>query len=231
MSFAQSADNLTPDSDSLIDVNYVYLYTRGIVKAESIVYEDNFLISDYFLVDGKKFKLNEVKFYQTEAGFFGNVKDVGFQSGFAERTQSGDINLFELEVQHSSAPMMNANGVMTGGYGGTSIIDYYNKGFGNLKRANYENLSVDLNDKPEAKLYLDEYNKIRMTQNGFYIAGGAFMIGAFAAFLNQPDPQNFDMNRTFLFAGLGAASGFTAYIIGMNKKIKLEEAIRAYNGF
>lgn len=63
--------------------------------------------------------------------------------------------------------------MMTGGYGGTKIIDYYNKGFGDLKKATYENLRTDLSDKPEAQLYLDKYNKMRKTQNILYATSGA----------------------------------------------------------
>jgi hypothetical protein len=173
-----------------------------------------------------------VKFYKNEDGLFGNVSGE-LQSGFAKRKQAGDINLFELKVQTHSAPMMSANGMMTGGYGGTKIIDFYNKGFGDLKRANYENLKIDLSDKPETKLYLDKYNKTRMIQNGFYVGCGALLVGSFVAFYNEAEsnPKNFDPSSTFLFAGLGVASGFTAYIIGLEKKNKLKEAIHVYNGF
>ncbi len=232
MSSAQSTWELTPNSESLINTNYVYLYTQNIVKAESILYENKVFKKDYFLVDGERYELGQIKFYQNEDGFFGKVND-GYQSGYAEKTQGGEINLFELSVQTSSAPMMDANGMMTGGYGGTKIIDYYNKGFGNLKRATYYNLKMDLSDKPEAQLYLDKYNKSRMVQNGLYVTCGALLVGSLVTFFNQAEanPKDFNPSSTFLVAGLGAASGLAAYIIGMEKKEKLKEAVNAYNGF
>lgn len=232
VSAAQSTWELTPNSESLIGVNYVYLNTRSIVKAEYVIYESKIFKKDYFLVDGERYELGQVKFYQNEDGFFGQVSD-GFQSGFAERRQIGEINLFELRVQTHSAPMMTANGTMTGGYGGTKIIDYYNKGFGELRRATYDNLKTDLSDKPEAQLYLNKYNKTRMIQNGFYVGCGAFLVGSLVAFYNEAEsnPQNFDTSSTFVFAGLGIASGFTAFIIGLEKKNKLKEAVAAYNQF
>lgn len=232
ISFAQPADKLTPNSDSLRNINYLYLYTGNIVTGKYVSYEDRVFKKNHFLVDDKRFELGEVKFYQNERGFFGNVSGLGFQSGYAERTQSGDINLFELEVR-TTTPMMGANGMMTGGMMNTSIIDYYNKGFGSLKRANYENLKTDLTDKPEAKLYLDKYNKIRMTQNGFYVAGGALLAGALVAFYNesQSNPQNFNPSNALVFGVLGGGTLLTAYVIGLNKKDKLQEAIAAYNRF
>jgi hypothetical protein len=172
ISFAQPTEGLTPNSESLIDVNYVYLNTRSIIKAEYVLYESKIFKKDYFLVDGERYELGQVKFYQNEDVFFASVNQ-GFQTGFAKKTAAGEINLFELKVQTQSAPTMGANGMMTGGYGGTKIIDYYNKGFGDLKKATYENLRTDLSDKPEAQLYLDKYNKMRKTQNILYATSGA----------------------------------------------------------
>lgn len=230
VSFAQVEGALSPNSDSLSEVDYVYLYTKRIIKGDYVSYENKVFKRNYILVDDERFELNQVKFYQNESGFFANVQGIGMQSGFAEKVQSGEVNLFELEVK-TSTPMMNSNGMMTGGMMNTSIIDYYNKGFGNLKRATYGNLKVDLSDKPEAKLHLDKYNRIRMTQNGFYIAGGALLVGSVVAFFNQPDPQNFDVTNTLLMAGAASATGFTAYLIGLEKKSKLKSAITAYNRF
>jgi hypothetical protein len=69
ISFAQPTEGLTPNSESLIDVNYVYLNTRSIIKAEYVLYESKIFKKDHFLVDGERYELGQVKFYQNEDVF------------------------------------------------------------------------------------------------------------------------------------------------------------------
>jgi hypothetical protein len=214
-----------PNSEALQDAFYVYLYNGSLIQGNEVLYFDKFIGKDYMSVDGQKIELNQVKFYKNQYGFYANPKGYIWTNEFMPRISAGRINLFELE-RINNAPTYNAITGFSQNYS-KRIDTYYNVGFGNLKKATYDNLQFDLKDSPEAMLYLDNYKKSTNVQIGLYVAGGAMVVGGLLAFVNNPQSNT----APILLMGGGAVTGWVAYFIGLDKPRHLKDAVDAYNRF
>ena len=150
--------------------NFIYTYSDSLVFGKTIEYKQAFLGSSYFLVDSKKIQSDLVKFYKNESGFYANSKTINFSgtSSFSKRIRKGNINLFEkVTTSYHPGHFNSATGMFAGGMANSSIKNYYNKGFDDLKKANFQNLSLDLADNPASMFYLDKFKKYEISRS-FY---------------------------------------------------------------
>lgn len=219
--------------------NFIYSFSDSVIYGRIIEYKTPFLGSSHFLVDSKKIQPDLVKFYRNETGFYANTKTVNFSgtSSFTERIRKGKINLYEKETTTYSPGHFNSTtGMYSGGMITKNIKNYYNKGFGDLKKANYQNLNLDLSDNPASMIYLNKYKSVRDAQTVLYIVGGATLIGGFATLINKI--QNTDSNDSepepnvtgsLVAVGIGAGCFWVSYFMSFSKPKHLRNAIDAYN--
>ena len=106
-----------------------------------------------------------MKLFQNEYGFFANPRPMLLTKEFMPCVSQGQINLFELEREYYSSGY-NPNLGFSPSYT-KKINTYYNVGLGNLKLADYDNLSIDLADNLEAMSHLQRFKK--QTISGFSV--------------------------------------------------------------
>jgi len=217
--------------------DFIYTISNQLIYADKVEYVDPFLASSYIMLDSIKYKLNSIKFYNNSDGFFANISlKGGFSSRFAERIEKGRINLYENWVSspgHMAPTGFNGGMMMMGG--GRSKIQYYNKEWGDLKKASYKNLIVDLADNEESMLFLKKYKIKRTTANIFYIVGGAIALTSIynlyqgtKQYSTHPytDKQR-KRTESIIFVGLGTVMVGSIITFGSGNNIK--KAIEAYN--
>lgn len=236
-------------ADSIENANkyFVFTYTGEFIAGNSVVYKRPIFGASYITIDTKEITSRSIAFYKNQQGFYANAQAVNGtgKPAFSPRVSKGKINLYERETVSPGAGYSNPT---TGMYmaGGTTkkVEQYYNTGFGELKRANYKNLSSDLADNQVSMKYLNEYHQLSQTQTGFMIAGAALIVGGFATLIHKentagenpppyssenPRAKEVDIsgNLAAIFLGVGCTT--VSYFISLSKPAKLRSALDAYN--
>jgi hypothetical protein len=215
---------------------YVYFFTDSVIYG-NVDYKKPFFGPAYLKVDSLKIQLDKVKFYKNQTGFFANSKNINFSgtSSFSERIRKGRINLFEKENINYSPGQFSSTGMYMGGSTTKTILNYYNKGFGELKKADYKNLSIELADNPESLIYLNKFKSVQKTQNVLYAVGGALFVAGFATLVNKTYDVDYDtepspnVTSNLVAIGLGAGCFLVSYTISFSKPEYLRDAVDAYN--
>lgn len=220
-----------------VDETKDYIYTKfdEIKYANKVTYKKPFLGSGHFLVDSIKYKMNDVKFYKNMTGFHANTFFYPGLSGggFAERVSKGKINLFNKEVSGYNPGHMGPNGMMMGGgfYGGT--IQYYNKGFGPLKKAKYRYLVNDLADNQKSMEFLAKYKKRNNTTLSLFIGGAAVAVIGLVGFIKKTDnidpTPNPNTTGNSILMGAGVGTMLVGSFISMSGPDYIQDAIDEYN--
>jgi hypothetical protein len=229
-----------------IDENktYLYKYNGDVIYTNYIEYKTPFLKKNYLKYEDNKINTDEVKFYNTESGFFMNIKGLG--SGFAERIIKGRINFFEqANMVTTSQPMNGGFGMPMGTSTSTVFSYFYNKGIEQPKRATYDNLIVDLADNPKSVVYLNNFKTAKSKRNIWYVVGGIAMVagiltaaektGEYSRGYNHETGRVEDIEKTELkpvnlVIGLaGFATIITTYLKSRKKKDYIRESILIYN--
>lgn len=218
--FLIAQTNLEPYA-ILEEVKYVYLNSDTLITGTTL-YKEQFEGQDYIYLDGKTYNTQRVKFFKNEYGLFANTTGFYTNGLFAQASEIGKLNLFTLNHE-VTIPITNEFGEFQSV---PKNSNYYNIGFGDLKRANYANLVIDLEGNASAMLHLDKYNIVRKRQNILYVLSGVFAVGAVATLAND---SNFSLGLGIGSGIISAASLTTAFAIGLNKKKHLQNAIQAYN--
>jgi hypothetical protein len=115
----------------------------------------------YFLSDSLSFPIPRVKFYQSNGVFRANVAMYEFcenNNCFARRTVKGKVNLYSYRKPNNpsnSTSSPNSVGALllvaalsASSNKVRSFENYYNMGTGDLRKMDYRNLMVDLNENP-----------------------------------------------------------------------------------
>ncbi len=221
--------------EDLNDEYFVYLFNNQIITGNAVTYKNPIFKSSYILVDETEYKSGTVKFYQNEQDFFANTLGITSRNHFVPRIQQGRVNLYEYNETEHNPGFYNANtGMMTGGGSRQKIVYYYNSGFGDLKKATYSNLNVDLQDNPEAMLYLDKYKKTNNLSRGLYVGAGALMligtISIYNKFSNTPQGTDLpSVSRELVLVGAGGVLGWVGYFVSIDKFSHLKTAVYSYN--
>ncbi len=217
---------------------YLYLFSDSLLYGKEIEYKIPFLGPNYFNIDSRRIELDIVKFYQNETGFYANTKSLSFSgiSSFAERLKKGKINLYEKTTKSQAMGHINpSTGMYMGGGGFSKTTYYYNKGFGDLKKANYSNLIIDLSDNAESLLSLNKYKSLRKTEVTFYTIGAALFVGGFISLVNKTKDVDYDtephpnLTGNAIIMGTGFACGIVGVTISFGKTKHLKKAIDKYN--
>ncbi|MFB6343014.1 hypothetical protein ACE1ET_14900 [Saccharicrinis sp. FJH62] len=212
-----------------------------IIKANSnLIYKSVAFGQPYISMDGKKIRMNEIRFFSDGRGLYANVSMMGYSggNGFAKRTSSGKINLYEKTStpgliqtnnyvynngKFSSQPGFGAS------FGGTNHFTYYNIGLGNLKKTKYRSLKFDMSDNEKSMVYINELKNLNSTSTFIYILSGALIVGSFTTLpLATKDINKFPV---FNVVGIGVGMvclGFS-WPIYYKKKEVINKAFEAYN--
>ncbi|WP_316815409.1 hypothetical protein [Pedobacter nyackensis] len=228
--------------------NFLYLYSDSVIYAKKIMLRPDFAGYWQLRADSRRVPTEQVKFFNNEEGFFANTRKLhlGGLSSFSERIIDGRINVFQ-EMTYD--PFFDNRGprYMDRRQSRVDLRMYYNKGYGNLKKVNYNNLKNDMSDHAESMDLLKGYKKSMNTSKIMYTAAAVSVIAGIVSFLaadkkvDSSFPGHFGdrtsgMNTSFsdytpslIMFGLGL--GFTAggYVIQTSGSRHLERAVDAYN--
>jgi len=219
--------------------SFVYLYSGEQINANVVEYRDRFMGGGYFVVGSEQYSADLVKFYKDANGFYANTKklNVTGKSVFSKRIISGRVNLFEQEKMYTTPSYIEVSGAYNPGTSSKTIKNYYNKGFSDLKKANYKNLKIDLADSPESMGYINKYRKYKNVQIVLSIVGGALIATGITSYfiktsdVNRNAPNYKEPNTTpnMLIAVAGGGLVGCSYYLSFPKRSKLKKAIDAYN--
>jgi len=224
--------------------NFIYLYSDSVIYAKDIRLRPDFSGYLQLRADSRKVPTEQVKFFNNEDGFFANTRRLNFGStnSFSERIIEGKINIFQ-QVDYS--PYMYDQRYRRSRYMQTRRQDidvrmYYNKGYGDLKKANYSNLSTAMADNPKAMDMLKSYRKSMTTGKTMYIVAGAALISGLVSFLatdtGDTKITGFGQSTkwpsytpTYILMGAGVGLATAGYLIQTSGNKHLEGAVDAYN--
>lgn len=225
--------------------NYVLEYSGEITHAKKVIYNTAIFKENYISADTVKFDPRNVRFFYNENGFYANTKRLNTFGtiGFTERIIEGNVNLYEKELTYNYNTGFNNVGYGTIGgvvnFGLTteniSNIRYYNIGFRELKRVNYQNLSEDLSDNLESMLHLDTYKKVKKRERLFYIIGTTMIFTGAHFYIKDnrksgsSDRWEKPTKRGLTIALLGFGTNVVNYILGKGKDEHIINAIETYN--
>lgn len=217
------------DSIENINICFIYTYTDEIINGKNISFNKPFLEPSFFLVDSKKYPSDMVKFYKNGSGFYANIKDIktSGSSKFSKRISNGKINLFEYITSIYYPGDNYSSGMVI-----SNINNYYNRGFGELNKANYHNLNIELSDNPESLEYLNKYKFVSNAQTILYITGGVTFIAGFIALFNETtyiEPNDQIVIASMVTIGIGSGCIGIGYAISDKKRKHLRNAIETYN--
>lgn len=216
--------------------NFLYLYSDSVVYAQSIYLERDFRGMPYFRVDGRRVHPEQVRFFNSEEGFYANTSSFGLtgQTMFSERIRKGKINIYEEQFiqwdnYHSYyAPYREPEVAFT--------KNYYNVDLGPLKKATYTNLKSDMANDPESLNLLGRYKTVKKAERNFYLAAGtsiaAGMISFVVAGAKKQTLENHsfpNFGPSFLLLGAGAGFGITGFIKTLKAPRYLKAAVDGYN--
>lgn len=229
---------LTAGAQVRQSTNFIYLFSDSVIYAESVRLRPDFYHSFQIRADSKRFPVAQVKFFSNEDGFFANARKLNFtgSASFSERIITGKINLYQEAIyvpylydrqykQGYSAGLISDVGV--------NAAMFYNKGYGDLKKVNYNNLRLDMADDPESMRLLTTYRKSIKTRNTLYTAAGISVVGTIVTFLAAANAgiDQMGSKMTVSFGFLGAAFGFATggYFVHATGNRHLENAVDHYN--
>ncbi|WP_199136498.1 hypothetical protein [Pedobacter sp. ASV12] len=224
--------------------NYLYLYSDSTIHAQKVRLRPNFLGSWVLSADSRSVPLGQVKFFNNERGFFANTRQLNFfgEASFAERIIEGKINLYQ-QIVYQDIPYDGVD-YRFSGYRREPVSRrmFYNKGFADLKRVNYANLSTDMADNPQSLDLLKSYRKSMTTGTVMYVAAGAAILAGVVTLVSgDPFKQNGstyrgmptykDRNYTpsFVLLGLGTGLSVGGFLIQRSGARNMERAIDNYN--
>jgi hypothetical protein len=199
---------------------FIYLLNDSVVYGKYVDLHNPIFGSSYISIDDVKVKSKRIKFFNGSEGFYANISSADNLNKplFAERIKKGDINLYEYYRETYNAS--------TGSFGGGGSISYskyyFNKGFGDVKKANYENLVGYMSDNELSRRYLTKSKKLKNTQAAMF--GGGLLVALISlSSISNSSNETIPMITT----GLGVVCFYAAFYLPISDNI--EKAIDAYN--
>ena len=225
--------------------NYVHLYSDSTVYAQKIRLRPDFAGSWILRADSRRIPVQQVKFFNSEDGFFANTKKLNFfgESSFAERIIEGKINLFQQVVFDPIEYDREYYRFRDRSRQAVDTRMFYNKGFSDLKKVNYPNLVADMADNSKSLDLLEAYRRSRSTAVVMYVGAGAAFIASAVTLLsgsglkqtgttsfgNMPRYEAKSSTISFLLLGIGSGLSLGGYLIQSNGSRNIERAVEAYN--
>jgi hypothetical protein len=225
--------------------NFIRLYSDSTIYAQKVRLRPDFAGSWTVRADSRKVPINQIKFFNNDDGFFANTRKLNLfnQATFAERIVAGKINLYQ-EVAYSTTPYeMDFYRFRERTPQAVGTRMYYNKGYNDLKRVNYNNLSADMADNARSMDLLASYRKSRRAGTIMYVSAGAAIVASVVTLFSGNDIKRIDHgfgnmpsfegggNKTgsFLLLGLGAGLSVGGYLIQSSGSRNIERAVDTYN--
>jgi len=234
--------------------NFIYLFSDSVIHAENIRVRPDILGYFQLRADSKRFPLAQVKFFSNEDGFFANTRKINFNgdNSFSERMIEGKINLFQQISYEPSVYDREFNHGYRHRSRRSLAVDsrmYYNKGFGDLKKVNYNNLKRDMADDMQSMRMLEIYRKSKKTTTILYVAAGASIAGALIAMVvgglrdvnnvgkgsgfgthnSGVNLKDSNMTPSYILLGVGVGTAIWGYSLDRNSARNLESAFDTYN--
>lgn len=208
-----------------------------------VSFEKPYLGTRHIIADDNKYSLKEVSFYQNVTGLWANTKDVrlSITPEFTQCILRGKINLFETQkISYNSGLNNGYSNPITGMYSHPTHIQpmgnptktfryYYNKGLGELKKANYKNLATDLADNPISMEHFTAYKAKNQAQIGLAIAGTVIAAGCLIGLANNGSHIKSNTPPLVIGALVGGGAIIGSYFIYLSKPKHLHKAIWEYN--
>lgn len=224
--------------------NFIRLYSDSTVYAQKIRLRPDFAGSWTVRADSRKVPLNQIKFFNNDDGFFANTRKLNLfdRASFAERIVAGKINLYQEVAFNTALYKMDFYRFRDRTSQPVGTRMYYNKGYNDLKRVNYDNLSVDMADNSKSMDLLANYRKSRRAGTVMYVSAGAAIIASVVTlfsgndikrtdhgFGNMPSFEGGNKMGSFLLLGLGAGLSVGGYLIQGSGARNIERAVDVYN--
>lgn len=159
----------------------IRLYNGQVKEGEKLKYEYPIMQPAYFDLDGKHFDAEGVAFFRNNHGFFANLAE--FYGERSERyamriKNTGRIQLFEeIDITAYGGLELNTSNPRRLATG--EVWQFYAKDEGVLKKGNYKNLKVDLQDNPNCQTYLKSYKRLTALQIGLATVGAGLVAQQF----------------------------------------------------
>jgi hypothetical protein len=162
------------------------LYNGQIKEGEKLTYEYPIMQPAFFNLDGKHYDAEGVAFFRSNHGFFANLAE--FYGERSERyamriKNTGRIQLFEeIDITAYGGLELNTSNPRRLATG--EVWQFYAKDEGILKKGNYKNLKIDLQDNPNCQNYLKSYRRLTGLQIGLATMGAALVAQQFYSMRN-----------------------------------------------
>lgn len=225
-----SAFNAFSQNVEVMDTTLMVELKNGkIIYANTIELKEPAFKSSYLLVnDNDKYEIENISYYQDKTGYYIWAKTDGYGENLKlKRELSGKINTYSrIATQYTHNQ-----------YGGTFSkvkVDYFQKGKGDVRKINYESLSLALSDNTESNSKLKEANRLRTLNIISALVGGGLIIGGVAHMQNlnkqegPPPYENVSVKFSPLFF-MGAATLTIPLFTRKPRVRKMQEAIEIYN--
>lgn len=195
---------------------------------KSLIYEKPIMKEPVFRLDDRLVMASKVKFFKNNNGYFTNLTFANEPSpgDFAMRIKKGNIDLYETidievygqeslqvtEQQHKSGEVKLATG---------DKFQYYSVDKKRVKKANYQNLRLDMATNAKAAENMQMFRRYQWLQRGLIAGGISLVAGGIAT-------QTGDPVFTPVIA-LGAVAVGSSWFCRAPKHDYLWEAVDAYN--
>jgi len=154
------------------------LYNGQIKEGEKLTYEYPIMQPAFFNLDGKHFEAEGVAFFRNNHGFFANLSEFYGERAAMRIKNTGRIQLFE-EIDITAYGSMDLNTSNPRRLASGEVWQFYAKDEGILKKGNYKNLKIDLQDNPNCQTYLKSYRRLTGLQIGLATVGAALVAQQF----------------------------------------------------
>lgn len=209
--------------------HYLYLYSGDSIEGTRLLYQTPILKPANFSMDGEIFETNLVQYLVNNNGYFANLNKIyGDKSErYALRIKAGKINLFEeIDMEYYGQDELqvdkNVDESMQEMLATGEIFQYYNLGTGELKKASYKNLKLDIGSNEASKQELNRYRKLQFLQYGLMAAGAGIITYDIIR-------QSGDAVRFSPWMAVGIAVGGSSYFLESKKEDAKWLAADAYN--
>ncbi|MFN5416023.1 MAG: hypothetical protein ACK5B9_03130 [Flavobacteriia bacterium] len=215
---------------------FIYYNSNNIVYPKTLEYRKPELRDPYLFVDSAKVKMDGIQFFKSNDGFFAKYED-----DFVKANVKGKINFYSYTSNSSNLlirylVLSNANSYNSLPFlkNAAESAKYifpgalYNKGFDELAKANFKNLSVSLADNQSSMKMLHKYRKSVIREMVFYPLGAILCSTATYIAFHQ-DVTNENGFPVFLTANIGFGFLVAGAINTITKRKKIVKAIRIYN--
>lgn len=219
-------NQINPNSDRINSRSrFIYFFNDSIVFGNKIKLKTPFLSRNKFVVDDKVYFANRVKFYNADGSFKANKHKKRRSPRFIQRVSTGVINVYakEYKTQVPHYGYSHYSGI-TPNYSGreqTVLIQYYNFGYGDLKKASYRNLKRDIGHCPESMKCLNEYKKDNRIENLVIFSAAGLIITSII--------MKNTVGAIGLYLGLGALNVAALVIASNSKEGHLRDAMYRYH--